>query len=486
MKTIDAFHLPGVEEELQRWEFREYDGGAVRLRVPHLEPATLERLLERLRAARARHLQHRPVREIVRSIDRAAALFLEPAGPIRSLAEDALPAITGYSPAMIRLILDRMAADWRGPALAGLLRAELGDPELLDGFRARPAVAGAADPGVADMGAVDAGAAVLVRALGPELAFQIFAGNVPGVAVTSLVRALLVKGATLGKTAAGEPLLAALFARALARVDPGLGECLAVTYWPGGAEPLEEAALRGSDLVIVYGGGAVVDSVRRRLPTGVRLVEHGPRLSLALVARESLSAAGAARTAAELARATATFDQQGCVSPHVAYVERGGEVTPEEFATQVAAALERLEGELPRGRLTAAEAATIHQVRGAAEFRAIAGRPVRILASTGTEYTVIYDEEPAFTPSCLNRVLRITPLGELEDVVRHLAPFGRYLQTVGVAASPGRRAALAEPLGRLGASRITTLEATPWPPPAWHHDGQEPLRELLRWVDLEG
>lgn len=460
--TIDAFHLPGLrEEEIQRWEIREYDDGALRLRVPHLEPAALERVLDRLRAARTRHLAHRPVSEIVQALDRTAALFLYPESPVRTLAERALPAVTGYSPAMIRLVLDRMAADWRAPALEGLLRAELGDPAVLDSFCQG------------------------VRAFGPELAFHVFAGNVPGVAVTSLIRSLLVKSATLGKTAAGEPLLPALFASTLARLEPELGECLAVTYWPGGAEPLEEVALRGADTVIVYGGGEVVESVRRRLPAGARLIEHGPRLSLALVAREALTAERAGETAAALALATATFDQQGCVSPHVAYVERGGEVAPEKFAALVAAALERVEEELPRGRLSAAEAATIHQLRGAAEFRAIAGRQVRVLASAGTEYTVIYDEEPGFTPSCLNRVLRIIPLDDLGGVPRHLAPFGSYLQTIGIAASAGRRAALAEPLGQLGASRITTLEAMPWPPPTWHHDGQEPLRELLRWVDLD-
>ena len=38
-------------------------------------------------------------------------------------------------------------------------------------------------------------------AFGPRLAAHVFSGNVPGVAVTSLVRSLLVKAATLGKTA---------------------------------------------------------------------------------------------------------------------------------------------------------------------------------------------------------------------------------------------------------------------------------------------
>jgi hypothetical protein len=490
MTPIDAYHLPGLgEDDVQRWEVREYDRGAVRLRIPILDPATLERLLRRLRDAQARHLAHTPVLEVVRAIDRAAKLFLEPTSPVRALAEAALPAVTGYSPAMIRLVLDRMAPDWREPALRDLLRAELGDPGVLDSFR--PALGGAAagclgQAGGAPGGGVPGARMTRVRAYGPGLAFHIFAGNVPGVAVTSLVRSLLVKAATLGKTASGEPLLPALFAQTLARISPALGECIAVTYWPGGAAPLEEVALRGADTVIVYGGGEAVQSVRARIPAGTRLVEHGPRFSLAVVGREALAGAAARTAAAGVARAAAIFDQQGCVSPHVVYVERGGEVEPDAFAGMVAEAMAEVETELPRGRLSAAEAATIQQVRATAEFRAIAGREVRLLASTGTEYTVIYDEEPGFVASCLNRVLRVTPLDELAELASYLEPFGAFLQTVGVAASAERRAELAERLGRLGVSRITTLEAMPWPPPAWHHDGQEPLRELLRWVDLEG
>jgi hypothetical protein len=470
MIFIDAFHLPGLEEDdVLRWDVREYDGGRVRLRTPALKPAALERLLARMAAARDRALAPLPVAEIVRAIDAAAARFAEPSDPLRRLAEEALPPITGYSPAMIRLVLDRMAPDWSAGALWSLLRSELGDPALLDTFRPLPGAPGSR-----------------ARAYGPRVAFHIFAGNVPGVAVTSLVRSLLVKAATLGKTASGEPLLAALFARALAELSPALGECLAVTYWPGGEAALEAVALGTADTVVVYGGPDVVQAIRERILPGRRLVEHGPRFSLALVARDALTAAEAPTTAAHLARATATFDQQGCVSPHAAYVERGGEVTPEAFAELLARAMAHVEEELPRGRLSAAEATAIQQLRGAAEFRGFAGGETRLFASAGTEYTVIYDAEPTFAASCLNRVLRVIPLDRLDDVASHIEPFGEFLQTVGVAAGEERRAELAARLGAAGASRITTLERIPWPPPTWHHDGQEPLRELLRWVDLEG
>lgn len=471
MSAIDAFHLPGLKpEEITRWNVREYDHGKVRLRVPVLEPATLERIITGLRAARARTLAEMPVAEIVHAVDAAAARLARDDDPLRRLAEEALPAVTGYSPAMVRLILERMVPDWRADALGSLLRAEFGDPGILDEFRPRP---GAAD-------------GARVRAYGPELAFHIFAGNVPGVAVTSLVRSLLVKAATLGKTASGDPLLAVLFAKVLAETAPRLAECLAVTYWPGGSTALEDTAYRTADLIVVYGGRETVDAVRSGIPPETRLVEHGPRFSLALIAREALAGGVAGGTAAAAALAVATFDQQGCVSPHVVYVERGGDLEPGAFAELLAGELARIEKELPRGRLSPAEAATIQQLRGGAEFRALAGQDVRLFTSPGTEYTVIFDADPAFTPSCLNRVVWVKPLDELGDVTPLLRPYGAYLQTVGIAAPAARQLALAGELGRVGASRITDLDRMPWPPAAWHHDGQSPLGELVRWVDLEG
>lgn len=469
MSPVAAFHLPGLAEgDVTRWNVREYGDGAVRLRVPVLEPALLDRLLGRLRHARERHLARLPVADVVAAVDEAARRLERPDEPRRVLLEAALPAVTGYSPAMVRLVLGRMLADWREGALRSLLRAEFEDPGVLDAFR----------PG---QGRLDR---IRVRAYGPDLAFHIFAGNVPGVAVTSLVRSLLVKAATLGKTASGDPLLPALFAQTLAEVSPELGDCVAVTYWPGGSTALEDLAFRAADAVVVYGGAAALEEVRPRIPAGTRLVEHGPRLSFALIGREALGGE-ARRTAALAASAAAIFDQQGCVSPHVVYVERGGETAPEEFAVLLSAELARLAQELPRGRLSLAEAATIQQVRGAAEFRALGGQQVEVYAGPGTEHTVIFDADPAFTASCLNRVVWVKPLEELEDVVALVRSYARYLQTVGIAAREDRRAALAERLGRAGACRITDLERMPWPPAAWHHDGQEPLRELVRWVDLE-
>jgi len=466
---LDAFHLPGLDPaEIEGWTVRQY-GDGVALRFPQLRPDQLTAVLRRLREHRARVLADRPVAEIVAAIAAAAARLAREGDPRRRVALEALPAITGYSPPMVRLVLDRMVEDWSEPSLLSLLRSEFRDPGVLDGFRPHPS---------GEVGQ-------RTRAFGPELAFHIFAGNVPGVAVTSIVRSLLVKAATFGKTASGEPLLPVLFAQTLAEVDRQLGECLGVTYWPGGSAALEAAAFEAADTIVVYGGAGVAEDVRRRAPAGRRVVVHGPRFSLGLIGRAALAAGVVDETAAQAARAVAVFDQQGCVSPHVYYVEQGGETTPARFAERLAAHLARLETELPRGAISPAEAGAIQAARADAEARAIAGADVRIHAPRGTGFTVIYDADPAFAPSPLNRTIRVKPVADLADAAELVRPVARLIQTVAVAGAGGQLDGLAERLGRAGASRITSLARMPWPPTTAHHDGQEPLRELVRWTDIE-
>ncbi|HSU16191.1 acyl-CoA reductase [Longimicrobium sp.] len=462
--VIDAFHLPGLPHvPTTTWSYGR-GKGAFEIRVPRLTPALLRQQVRALGEARERALAGRPVAEIVAVIDRVAARLLDPADELRRTAEGALPAITHYSPAMVGRVLDRMAADWRAAPLRELLRSELGDPRVLDGFRPAPRGHGRR------------------MAMGPRLAAHVFSGNVPGVAVTSIVRSLLVKAATLGKTAVGEPLLPALFARAVAEEDAELGACIAVTYWHGGDEELERAALEHADAVIVYGGRDAVTAIRAKAPAEARFLAYGPRLSFGIVARGRLTAEHAGDVARAAALDASTFDQQGCVSPHVFYAEEGGDVSPRAWAAMLAREMESVERDLPRGTLSPSEASAIRQLRGHAEFAA--GLDLHASAE-GTAWTVVYDPEPAFEASCLNRVVRVKPVAALEEIPPLVAAYAEVLQTVGVAASAEEAGDLAAALGRLGASRIAPLGKMAWPPPWWHHDGRPPLRSLVRWCDWE-
>jgi len=467
VNPVEAFHLPGlVGADVERWEIREYGAANVALRFPVLREGAMTRLVERMLHARASRLGGVPARQVAQSIGAAALRLMAADEPLRVLLDRALPAVTGYSEPMIRLGLERALLDWTEPALLKLLDAELAGGRLLDGFFER--------------------GGTRVRAVGPRLAYHVFSGNVPGVAVTAIVRSLLVKAATLGKTASGDPLLAAVFAQALRAVDPSLADCVAVTHWPGGGSMVEDEAIAAADVIVVYGGAEAVRSLRSRSPATARVIEHGPRVSLGVVGRDALADRLTARAlAARAAWAASLFDQQGCVSPHMIWVERGGAVTPLEFARLIGEGMEELAAELPRGSLSAAEAAAIHQARAAAEFRSIAGEEMEVIEGASAGWTVIYDADPRFEPSCLNRTLRVKPIDRLEEVPTLIEAVRGLVQTVAMEGEGVRTRALANAMATAGATRITDYSRMPWPTPVGHHDGAGPLTELVRWVDLE-
>lgn len=458
MVRISAAHLPGAAPAADEQVINEQDD--VRVTGPVLHPAQLDAVCTQLLAARDR-LATLPLSRVIDAIDHAARRLLDTADPERQQVLHSLQAISGFSAPMAAHLLDRIARDWLAPQLSRLLHEELGGPEAIESFVLAPSGRRS-------------------RAIAPALGFHVFAGNVPGVGVTSIIRALLVRSAVLAKPAAAEPALAAAFARLLYYADPMIGECVAVAYWRGGDVPLEDAVLTRAGLVVHYGGADSIAALRARAPARVRFIEHGPRISFAVVNASSDTALHSA--ARDLARAVALFDQQGCVSPQLAYVI-GTAHQARDLANATASALGEIHNELPRGRISAAEAAAIRELRTRAEF----GSPLgELWAGPDLNYSVILSPDAAFEGTCLNRTLLIKCVPGLPALIDAVSPFGDLLQTAGVAGFDADRLfTAAAALTDAGVTRITPIADMPWPPPAWHHDGRGPLQELVRWADLE-
>lgn len=468
--VLDGFFLPQLDQaELDGLTWETASWGGVVLRMPAVTPHLVDLLCRRLLQAQADYLAARPVMDIVEVLGRTIAKWSNPDYHLRRQAEQLLPAVTGYAPEMVRRGLKDYLKTFRRDKLLRFLSQDFDNPLVLDGFQ--PNRAGGRS-----------------RAYGPRLATQIFAGNVPGLPVWNLVCGLLVKSATLGKSASGEPLFPVLFALSLAEEDPELAACLAILHWPGGDEDIEQTAFNRSEAVTATGGRKAIESVAGRLPSGMPFVPYGHKMSFAVIGREALALNRYAETAHRAARDASQYDQQGCLSPHCLFVERGGAVDPKTFAAALAAEMDRFERSKPRARLTLEESAGIERVRSSYEFRAYDDETIELFTSdTGTGWTVIYEEEPErFEPSPLNRLLRVHPVDGMDDVERLATPVRRHLQTAGVACSPDRLDGWAEVLGRLGVDRICAVGQMPQPAAGWHHDGRGNLTALVRWVDIEG
>jgi len=465
-----AWCSPGLDEEPSGTRTVEAIGGGagsggVDLRYPVFDGASLGRLVRSLREARS-VLVDRPVLEIAECLGAVAARFLDATDPVRVRALELLPAATGLSPPMASSILDGMAADWTAERLVALLESEFGDPSVRDRFVVRPGRG-------------------RTRALGPAFAVHLSSGNVPGVSVTSMLRSLLVGTAVLLKPGRGDVVLPVLFAETLGALHPELAAATSVVYWPGGEDGLEGHLLSLADLVVAYGSDSSVRAVRRRLPAHVPLVAYRHRASVALVGREALERSRVRSTAREVAVAVALFDQRGCVSPQLVWVEEGGEATPSELAEAVANELRSVDVDLPVGALADDEAAVLQQRRGTAELLAASGTDVRVWSGGASPWTVVFEggsEGPGGGPG---RFIRIRPIPDAREIGEALAPIGPHLQTMALTGLGERVEAIAEILARVGVIRIAPLSRAAWPPPWWHHDGMGPLGALVRWVDLE-
>ena len=176
----------------------------------------------------------------------------------------------------------------------------------------------------------------------------------------------------------------------------------------------------------------------------------------------------------------------GCLSPHAFYVENGGRVSPEHFAEALAAALAAREQAEPRGPVTPAAAAAISKRRAFYEVRAAHSRDTQLWSSAGsTAWTVVYESDPQFQFSCLNRFVYVKPVANLKEALESIEPIRGRVSTVGLAASGTNEHALAQRLAQWGVTRICPLGRMQRPPLAWRHDGRPSLGDLVTWTDWE-
>ncbi len=107
-------------------------------------------------------------------------------------------------------------------------------------------------------------------------------------------------------------------------------------------------------------------------------IGYGHRVSFGYVAADAVSRYELKRTLQSAAKDVAAWDQLGCLSPHVFYVEHGGSVSAEKFAEMLADEFAALEATEPRGKIATEEAAAIASKRSFYEVRAATAGDVKL------------------------------------------------------------------------------------------------------------
>ena len=424
-----------------------------------------------LKRNRDQYLMSRSTNSLIGVLSTLAESWLDADYPLRQLALKLGPGATGFSAATLSGGLDAFFSQLTADNLRVLLQQELGHSGRLDRF-------------VSTIREHKAQRTAL--ATGPRLLAHFAAGNLPSPTLMSIALGLLARSGQFVKCAGGTAFLPRLFAHSLYQVEPKLGACVEIAEWKGGRLDLEQALFLEADCVTATGRDETLAEIRRRLPAHARFLAYGHRISFGYITHEVLSSYGAKKIVARAAADVVAWDQQGCLSPHLFYVENGGAVSPELFAEMLAAELAKREAVEPRGEITVTEAAAIASRRSLYEVRAAASPDTRQWQSLGsTAWTVVYEVDPRFQLSCLNRFIYVKAVAGLTEAVQAAEPVRGQVSTVGLAASGEKAELVATEWARWGATRICAIGQMQNPPLTWRHDGRPSLGDLVTWTDWE-
>jgi hypothetical protein len=421
-----------------------------------LSPRMIAEACDTLKRNREKFLASRSTEDVVKILCEVAADWLLPENKFRRFALASAPAETGFSPPVLARGLDDFFRRFTPANFQALLVQDLGATDAKPFWR------------------------------GPRLLAHVAAGNLPNPALMSLTLGLLTRSAQFMKCASGAAFLPRLFAHSLYEADRKLGACLEIAAWRGGNLELENALFAEADCVTVTGGDETLEKIRARLPLKTRFLGYGQRVSFGFIARESLREETISEVVARAADDVIAWDQNGCLSPHVFYVEERGVVESDQFAERLALELAKRETAELRGNIAAAESAAIASRRVMYETLAAHRGDVKIWASqNSTAWTVVFEHDPRFQFSPLNRFIFVKPVADWTAVLPGADVVCGKVSTVGLAAPPEKFQELAAHFAHWGATRICPLGQMQNPPLTWRHDGRPALGDLVTWVDLE-
>jgi hypothetical protein len=217
-----------------------------------------------------------------------------------------------------------------------------------------------------------------------------------------------------------------------------------VVAFPGGDVECEAALVESAEVVSVYGSDETVAAMAARIGN-TPLVAHGHGVSVAYCGAHALDEAHIGNTIESLSLDVCAYDQRGCLSPQLIYVEQSPQLSAADFAERFAEeGLGPMGGTLPRGPLPVSVGAAQAQWRGIAE--------VEGTLLHGDAYAVSIREPEPIRWSPAYRNVALAPVRGVDEAVRAMQAIGPHLKCVGTDAG-----SLSEVEARLADS--TTLSA---------------------------
>jgi hypothetical protein len=488
--------------------------GAVTVRWPELRAEAWPQLLTLL----GRNREQAPHGEaywerLSGAMEAITRRLADPGDALHRTILESVPGYTGYSQAMIAATLQALDL-WNLEQFPAAFKLEptwqaVGGWQAMDGLPSRLRFTQGRGSGL--RARLPGRGGPLFGAPAPaDVVLGYGAGNVPGTAL--LIAFLALSTALVGrkppavvvKNSRREPIFAPLVLSALEEADEGLVSTLAVLIWDYEDEAAQAPLLGRAGLAIAAASDQTIGHIRSALERlaapDARFHAHGHKVSFSAIGREVLDRGLQAGDGIPLLDAVALlaaldsiyWDQHGCLSSRMHFVEAGGAQghTSLEYAARLAEQFGRLGSVLPRG---AWPRQRLHDRFDRYKFLESTGR-VRVLSSYDDEFLVIHDARPLDAPGlqstvndCEGRVVVVRPVEDLLAIPEahlRLLPAGN-LQSLSVAVGregQGLRDEFLQFAAACAARGVTAIRSVgrgAFPQLAYSWDGLLPL-DLLR------
>jgi long-chain-fatty-acyl-CoA reductase len=374
---------------------------------------------------------------------------------LKKEAIENLTHMTGYSKEMVELSMQQIDAMISKNYIESVLDYDLGNKHLIDEWIGR--------------------GEAFVHCQPRGTLLHILAGNAPVISIMSLMSGIMTKNANIVKLPSRDLVTLSYFVQIFAQVDPNhpITKSTSVVYWPSSDNETTDSFISMANAICVWGDLDAIHAIKSKPHINREVISFGPRRGIHLIGKEVHTSKEIHLIAQKAAHDLVVFDQEGCFSPQLAFIE-GSRENAVAYANALQNALDEETKKFPKGAMTLQQAASITHARAYSSFLGH-----HVAHRNNFDYTIIVPHTIEQTRSHpLGRTIFLIPVKELKDAVPHIGG-----ETQVVAVEPFHRAKeLREELTIKGVDRITHLGKMAYFAHGAPHEGIYPLSRLVRWV----
>ncbi|WP_319455842.1 MULTISPECIES: acyl-CoA reductase [unclassified Mycobacterium] len=328
------------------------------------------------------------------------------------------------------------------------------------------------------------GREIRVRAFGART-LHVPAGNGGLVAGITVLRTALTRSDAIIKAPSNDPLTAMAIARTLRDIAPDhpITRHLAVAYWKGGDEQVEEQLYKPEHVekVVAWGGLASVKHVTGYLQPGLELIALDPKRSATIIGPEAFDSDETLRDVAMRAACdVGAGNQEGCVNARVIYVLSGTDPDGLDKANRLGELIYESMLRLPEA-LSAKPKVVDRTLLEHIEGSRLTDDWYRVYGGEDGEGAIVVsqlDEAVPYSNLLSGRVANVVPVDGIDKVTDAVTA---YTQTIGIYPESLKHT-LRDRLPLFGAQRLTSLGYAASVNFTIPQDAMEPVRRMCKWI----